>query len=258
MRTFFSMLLTPICLIIFSNSLLSQQSNQSQIGIRFNNLFNKAERINPEYSVEEFTSIVSYTPKVSHGFEGAIFYKKAIGEKWKAGFSLIGGVYTNSHELFLSNEFNQARTDFSRTINRDFDYGYGGLTVSAEYALLSFEKSRLDLRAGLSYLFFIPENITIGRGISPTGQETISYFESSKRLAPEQNGLICPEGGLSYTYTFWQRLSVSGVATVRYSDKLIANGNYELFGDNDNLFARFEQDLFSFNLGIELAYCFKK
>lgn len=258
MRSFFKLFLTFICFLTLSHSAFAQQSNQSSIGIRFTNLFNKAERIDPSYSISEFAPIASYTPQVSHGFEGAIFYKQAIGERWNIGFGFVGGVYASQHELFFNNEFNQAREEFKRDVNRDFDYGYGGMTLSAEYVLLRFEKSRLELRAGLSYLFFIPDNINSRRGFTPRGQGSVTYFEGFKQVVPEKNGLITPEGGLSYTYTFWQRLSVSAVATVRYSNTIIGNGEYRVIGDNDQLFGLFEQDLLSLNLGIEMAYCFKK
>lgn len=132
-------------MITLSHSTFAQQSNQSRIGIRFNNLFNKAYRIDPNYSVEEFAPRASYTPKISQGFEGAIFYKQAIGERWNVGFGFVGGVYANQHELFVSKEFNQFQGNFEREINRDFDYEYGGMTLSTEYALLCFKKSRLEL-----------------------------------------------------------------------------------------------------------------
>jgi len=221
MRSFLKVLLTFVYLIIFSYSTFAQQSNQSKIGLRFNNLFNTAERIDPTYSVAEFAPIASYTSQMSHGFEGAVFYKQAIGERWNIGFGFIGGVYASRHELYFNSEFIEGERIFETEIKRDFDYEYGGMNLSVEYALFTFDKS-------------------------------------PKIIAPDQNGLITPEGGLSYSYTFWQRLAVSVMATVRYSDTIIADGEYRIIGDNDQLFGFFEQDLFSFNFGIELAYCFKK
>jgi hypothetical protein len=253
MRSFLKVFLTFICLIIFNYSTFAQQSNQSKIGLRFNNLFNTTERIDPTYSVTEFAPIASYTPQMSHGFEGAVFYKQAIGERWNIGFGFIGGVYASRHELYFNSEFIEGERIFETEIKRDFDYEYGGMNLSVEYALFTFDKSRLSLHAGLSYLFFVPYELGIRRSI-----EGVKYFESSKIIAPDQNGLITPEGGLSYSYTFWQRLAVSAMATVRYSDTIIADGEYRIIGDNDQLFGFFEQDLLSFNLGIELAYCFKK
>ena len=106
--------------------------------------------------------------------------------------------------------------------------------------------------------FFLPAKIGIGRShIVGPDNENGAYFEASKEIPLGENTFLSPEGGLSYTYTFGERFAVSAVAMVRYSDKIIAFGDYRIIGDNDQLFGFFEQDLFSLNLGIEMAYCFK-
>ncbi len=191
-------------------------------------------------------------------FEGQFTYYHLFTPRIKLGVGILGGVHSYSLQLYTFEEIQNFRRSMTYINHTKYKFQYGGLSFNGFYMIPIGKKGHLELMGGIQAVYFAATDLGFTESIPYKDPLYQAEFKTYYFSNPENKTFINPRLGIGYTYRIGQMISIGlRLSKTTSSNKYtLAEGEYQLFGDNETLSGTYKKRFFQMGAGVEVMYHF--
>ncbi|MFK8006751.1 MAG: hypothetical protein AB8H03_10280 [Saprospiraceae bacterium] len=243
-----------LLLCLLSNLSFSQldSSLKNRIGFSTQLLLSSPIKIKRNYTSNQTDITSGFSPAV----QATITYNRKINNRFWGNIGLNIGSYSFNKKVYVSNAYNEMNGRDYSSNNPHFGYTFLGLKLGGGYNLINKEKFQIMIGLDIIGSYFFSTIETEFVNFIPTNNAIKKIYTFDVKGNKDELMIFSSELSANFYKRLKYNLLFNLGLSFTYSQKETFEGNYIIYGDNQNLTGSFNKTFRHSSFSVGLFYQF--